>query len=181
MLDHHNLKVLEDDLGATNLKLFHLEYNFKELEKKKESFSTIDTLVIRNLAIPQDVDEYYSLVKKVLGQLNIEDFVPDEDIVKVERKGHLNGKLGSIFVKLSNESLKRKIMKKKKDLIDNAGPDDKKLKIMNFKDHEQILVENALRSVLSIMSNGHQYELNGNMPLVNKNADSETQDRNKQS
>ena len=167
---HDNLKVLEDDLGATKLKQFHLEYDLKELEKKKETFTTLDTIVIRNLAMPQDGDEG-SLVKKVLGQLNIEGFEPDEDIVKVERKGHLNGKPGSIFVKMSDESLKRKIMKKKKDLIDNAGPDDKKLKSMTFKNQEQILVENALRSVLSIMPNGHQYELNGNMRLVNKNVE----------
>ena len=50
-------------------------------------------------------------------------------------------------------------------------PVDKKLKIMNFKNQEQILVENALRSVLSIMPNGHQYELNGNMRLINKNVE----------
>ena len=52
---HDNLKVLEDDLGATKLKQFHLEYDLKELEKKKETFTTLDTIVIRNLAMPPEV------------------------------------------------------------------------------------------------------------------------------
>jgi hypothetical protein len=34
------------------------------------------------------------MVKEALAQLNIEDFVPEEDIKKVVRKGNRNGKLG---------------------------------------------------------------------------------------
>ena len=79
-----NVKVLEDDLGDTKLKLFHLEYEFKDLTKK-DTFSTTDSIVIRNLALPQHGDdEELHGIKEVLGQLQIEDFDPEQDIVKME-------------------------------------------------------------------------------------------------
>ena len=59
-------------------------------------------------------------------------------------------------------------MKKKKELLNSTDPELKKLKIMNFKTQEQILYENALRNVLSIVPNGNLYEINGNMRLVSK-------------
>jgi hypothetical protein len=161
-----DVKDLNEELGETKLKFYNLEYNFKEAEKKN-LFSPADTLVIRNLAIPQDGDDL-KVVKEDLAQLIIEDFDPDEDILEVERKGHLKGKLGSIFVKVQDEDLKRKIMKKKKELLNSTDPELKKLKIMNFKTQEQILYENALRNVLSIVPNGNLYEINGNMRLVSK-------------
>ena len=123
--------------------------------------------MIRNLPQHGDVDEV-SCVKEVLSKLQIEDFDLDEDLLRVERKGNSNGKLGSVFVKISNEELKQKIMKKKNDLKNNVDPEIKKLKIMNYKLQEQILFENALRSVLSKMPDGHLYELNGNMRVILK-------------
>ena len=163
-----NVKVLEDDLGESKLKLFHLEYEFKELAKK-DTFSTTDSIVIRNLALPQHGDgEELPGVKEVLGKLQVEDFDPEQDIVKIERKGQANGKLGSVFVKISDENIKRKIMKKKNELKNSGDPEIKKLKIMNFKLQEHILFENALRSVLSAIPGGNLYELNGNMRLVTK-------------
>ena len=173
------VKVLEDELGATKLKLFHMDYDLKELEKKNINFSPRNSIVIRNLTIPKDGDEH-SAVKRLLGQLDVEDFDPGEDILKVERKGQSNEKLGSVMVKLSDQALKSRIMKKKKDLTDNVGIDDKKLKIMNYKNQEQILFENALRSILSILPNGHLYEINGNVRLVAKNVEYEIQDKTKQ-
>ena len=107
-------------------------------------------------------------MKATLAQLVLDDFVPDEDVIKVERKGHLKGKPGSIFVKLTDEDKKQKTMKKKKELKNSLDPELKKLKIMNFKTQEQILHENALRNVLSIVPNGNLYEINGNMRLVSK-------------
>ena len=64
------------------------------------------------MPIPQLGDEV-SFVKKVLSQLQIDDLDLDED--EVERKGQLNGKIGSVFVKFSNEEAKKKIMKKKNE------------------------------------------------------------------
>ena len=84
------------------------------------------------------------------------------------------------MVKISDQALKSRIMKKKRDLNDNVGIDDKKLKIMNYKNQEQILFENALRSILSILPNGHQYEIYGNVRLVAKNVEQEIQDKSKQ-
>ena len=72
------------------------------------------------------------------------------------------------MVKICDENFKVKIMKNKKELKNHADEGLKKLKIMNFKSQEQILYENALRSVLSIMPNGDQYELNGTMRLVSR-------------
>ena len=51
------MKDLEDELGATKLKVCHLEYDFKEVEKKSEGFSPTDTIVIRNLGVLDDGDE----------------------------------------------------------------------------------------------------------------------------
>ena len=59
-------------------------------------------------------------------------------------------------------------MKKNKELASHSDHKFKDLKIMNYKTQEQILFENAIRSVLSVTSNGHLYELNGNMKLVTK-------------
>ena len=151
-----NVKLLEDELGEAKLKLFHLDYNLKELDKKCNTFSPSDSIVIRNLPLPQhgDVDEV-SCVKEVLSKLQIEDLDLDEDLLRVERKGNTNGKLGSVFVKISNEELKMRIIKKKNYLKNNVDPEIKKLKVMNYKLQEQILFENALRSVLSKMPDGH--------------------------
>ena len=104
----------------------------------------------------------------MLAQLNIEDFVPEDDIKKVVRKGNRNGKLGSIFVKISDESFKVRIMKSKKELKNHTNPELKKVKIMNFKTQEQIIFENALRNVLAIIPNGDQFELTGNMRLISR-------------
>ena len=59
-------------------------------------------------------------------------------------------------------------MKKKIDLKNNVDPEIKKLKVMNYKLQEQTLFENALRSVLSQLPDGHPYELNGNIRLIPK-------------
>ena len=160
------VKDLDNELSEAKHKLFKLEYDFEEFEKKEE-FSTRDTIVIRNLPVPDDGNEH-AVVKEALEQLQIEDFRPEEDIVNVTRKGNKNGKHGSLFVKISDENFKVKIMKKKKELLARSDPKIKDLKIMNYKSQEQILFENALRNVLSVTSNGHLYELNGNMRLVTK-------------
>ena len=166
---NQSVKGLEDELGEAKLKLFHLEYDFKEFDKKCKTFSPSDSIVIRSLPLPQlDDGDELPRIKEVLSQLQIDDFDLDEDLVRIERKGQGNGKLGSVFVKISNEELKRKIMKKKNELKNNVDPEVKKLKIMNYKLQEQILFKNALRNVLSLMPDGHLYELNGNMRLVQK-------------
>ena len=162
----NNLKDLENEVSETKHKLYKLEYNLKELENREE-FSTSDSIVIRNVPVPQDGDDRRA-VTDVLAQLNIEDFVPEDDIKKVIKKGNRNGKLGSIFVKISDEHFKVRIMKSKKELKNHADAELKKLKIMNFKTQEQILFENALRNVLAIIPNGDQFELNGNMRLISR-------------
>ena len=137
---------LETELSESKHKLFKLEYSFAELKQKDD----------------------HAVITKALAELHIEDFVPDDDVVKVLRKSNKNGKLGSLFVKLSDESFKVKIMKKKKELINHGDESLRKLKIMNYKSPEQILLENALRKVLSVMPDGDRYELNGNLHLVTK-------------
>ena len=117
--------------------------------------------------MPHDGDDH-RVVREALAQLSIEDFIPEEDIKKVVRKGNRNGKLGSVLVKICDENFKVKIMKNKKELKNHTDEEIKKLKIMNFKTQEQILYENALRSVLSVMPNGDHYELNGTMHLVSR-------------
>ena len=42
------------------------------------------------------------------------------------------------------------------------------MKSMNFKTQEQILLENAIRNLLSVTPNAVHYEFNGNMLLVPK-------------
>jgi hypothetical protein len=74
-----------------------------------------------------------------------------------------------VFVKIASLDLKKEIMKKKKELADKTSDDRKKLEIMNFKTQEQILFEIALRQgKSSVMPNGNQYELSGNMKLISK-------------
>ena len=90
-----------------------------------------------------------------------------EDLLRVERKGNISGGLGSVLVKLANDDLKKQIMKKKNAMLkSNTDPGIRNLKIMNYKAPEHIVFENALRNVLSLLPNGNQYELNGNMKLV---------------
>jgi hypothetical protein len=55
-----------------------------------------------------------------------------------------------------------KILKNKKELK-NLG--DEQLKFLNFETQEQILYENALRNVVSVIPNGKHYELNGRCSL----------------
>ena len=160
----NSVKEVEKELSETKYKFFKIEYDVKEIERKEE-FSTKDSIVIRNLEVPSDGDDQKA-VKEALAHLNVEDFRPEDDILKVVRRGHKNGKLGSIFVKLSNEDLKVKVMKVKKELKKHKDPKIKDLKIMNFKTQEQILLENALRNLLSVTPNGDRYEFNGNMRLI---------------
>ena len=94
--------------------------------------------------------------------------MPEEDVIKVERKGQRDGKLGSVFVKLPSEEFKVKVMKAKKELKNHENSKINVLKIMNFKTQEQILLENAIRNLLSVTPNAVNYEFNGNMRLVPK-------------
>ena len=163
-----NVNDLEEEVSTMKVKVFGLEYDFKEeLERKNDVFSPADSIVIRNLAVPGDGDELKA-VMKVLAKIDTEEFDAAKDIVKVERKGRQDDKLGSVFVKISDPQLKLEIMKKKKELKDKHEPELKQLKIMNYKTQEQIMLENALRSVLSVMPNGSRYELNGTMKLISK-------------
>ena len=163
----NTVKDLEEELGTAKVKVSNLEYEFVDVKTKTYAFSTDDTIIIRNLEVPEDGDEE-KVVKEVLSHISVKDFDPEEVVIRVERKGKRNDKLGTVFVKISNQGLKSEIMKKKKELADKPDDKLKRLKIMNFKNQEQILFENAPRQVLSIMPNGHQYELNGSMKLVTK-------------
>ena len=58
--------------------------------------------------------------------------------------------------------------KKKNHLRNHINSQARDLKIVNFKAQEQILFENALRSVLALVPNGDRYELNCNTRLVTK-------------
>ena len=74
--------------------------------------------MIRNVPVPQNGDDH-RVGKEALSQLNIVDFVPEDDVKKVIRKGNKDKKLGSFFFKLSDENLKVKIMKSKKELANH--------------------------------------------------------------
>ena len=91
------MKLIEDELGAANLKSFHLDYNLKEMDEKCNTFLPSDSIVIRNLPIPQQGDEVSC--GKMIDDL-------DEDLPKVEWKGQVNGKLGSVFLKFSIKEAK---------------------------------------------------------------------------
>ena len=159
------MRNLGEELDATKVKVSILDYNLKSADN--EDFLPTESIVIRNLEIPVDGDEL-CVVRDALAQINIEGFDTAEDILKVERKGNRNGKLGSVFVKISDKEAKKKIMKQKKELANKSDPKMKKLKIMNFKTQEQIIFENALRGLLALIPSGSNYELNGNMRLVTK-------------
>ena len=77
----NNVKDIENELSESKLKLIRLEYDFKEFEKKEE-FSTKDSIVIRNIPVPLDGDDH-RVVTEALSQLNIDDFVPEDDVKKV--------------------------------------------------------------------------------------------------
>ena len=148
----------------TKVKVYNLEYDVQKLN----GFSASDSIVIRNLKIPINGNDKEA-VEKALENIGIQEFEPKEDLLKVERKGNTAGKLGSVLVKFPNDDLKKKVMKKKNDMIQNsAEPGINKLKIMNYKAPEHIIFENALRNVLSLLPNANQYELNGNMKLVSR-------------
>ena len=160
-----NVKDLENDLTGTKVKVFNLEYDMKSLEK--EQFSSKDTIVNRNLAMPLDGNEEKKVIE-VLGHLALEEVDFEEDILAVERKGNSQGRLGSVLVKLVNGNIKKLIMKKKKVLLEHSNNEVREIKIVNYKPQEHIIFENALRSVLALVPNGERYELNGNMRLVTK-------------
>ena len=163
---NNTVKDITSELSETKHKLYKLEYDVKQLEEEGE-FLTKDSIVIRNVPVPSDGDEG-KVVKETLALLNIEDFEPEDDVIKVERKGHKNGKLGTVFVKLSNDDFKVKVMKTKRELANHEDSKFKDMKIMNFKTQEQIVLENALRNLLKLTQSGDNYEFNGNMRLVRK-------------
>ena len=53
---------------------------------KVKEFATSDTIVIRNLNVPEDGDDT-RLVNETLAKLAIEDFDAEDYVLKVERKG----------------------------------------------------------------------------------------------
>ena len=123
------VKDLEDNLLETKVKVYNLEYDVQKLN----GFSASDSIVIRNLEIPINGNDKEA-VEKALENIGIQEFEPKEDLLKVERKGNTAGKLGSVLVKFANDDLKKKVMKKKNDMIQNsAEPGINKLKIMNYK------------------------------------------------
>ena len=53
-----NVNGLEEEVSTMKVKVFGLEYDFKEeLERNNDVFSPADSIVIRNLAVPDDGDE----------------------------------------------------------------------------------------------------------------------------
>ena len=147
---NNTVKDITSELSETKHKLYKLEYDVKQLEEEGE-FLTKDSIVIRNVPVPSDGDEG-KVVKETLALLNIEDFEPEDDIIKVERKGHKNGKLGTVFVKLSNDDFKVKVMKTKRELANYEDSKFKDMEILNLKNQEQIVLENALRNLLETYS-----------------------------
>ena len=73
--------------------------------EKREEFSTKDSIVIRNVPVPQEGDDL-RIVTEVLAQLKMDNFLPEDDKRKVKRKGNINGKFGSNFVKLADKDFK---------------------------------------------------------------------------
>ena len=117
-----SVRNLGEELDATKVKvsiLDSLDYNLKSADN--EDFLPTDSIVIRNLDIPVDGDEL-CVVRDALAQINFDGFDPTEDILKVERKGTKNGKLGSGFVKLADKETKKKTMEKKKELASSSDP-----------------------------------------------------------
>ena len=74
-----NITDLDNDLTATKIKVFNLEYDMKE-------FTSRDSIVIRNLEMPADGDEKQKVIE-VLSNLELEGIELEEDIIAVERKG----------------------------------------------------------------------------------------------
>ena len=156
------VKHLEENLLETKVKVHNLEYEMNDMN----GFSTSDTIVIRNLDVPEDGNEK-AAVEKVLEDFQIEGFEPKEDLLQVvlEQKNTVST-LGSVLVKLTKKDFKKKIMKLKNNMIHKSlNPSIKKLKIMNYKAPETIVFENALRSVLALVPDGNSYKLNGNLNL----------------
>jgi hypothetical protein len=79
---NENVKVFEDDLGTTKLKLYHMEYDLK------------------------DGDEH-SVAKK--AQLNLEDFNPYKRNRKLRRKETRIESSAQLWLKFSMEHLKVKL------------------------------------------------------------------------
>ena len=59
----------------------------------------------------------------MLSQIKTEDFDPNEDIVRVVRKGKTHDKLGSVFVMIASQHLETEFMNKKKDLAEKTSDD----------------------------------------------------------
>ena len=72
------------------------------------------SLAIRNLPLPGSGEDDIQIVKAVLFEINAKDVNPEQDIVKVVRKGATNENPGTVFVELVSDEVRASVMKTKK-------------------------------------------------------------------
>ena len=96
---------------------------------------------------------------QILSDIDAEDL--SDAIVKVKRVGQSVVKPGTILVEIKTEDCKIKIMKAKKVLLKHSNLMKRKVKVRNMKSKEQMMHENNLYQLLSLLPNGDRFGLIG--------------------
>ena len=120
------------------------------------------SLAIRNLPLPGSGEDDLQIVKAVLFKINAKDVNPEQDIVKVVRKGATYENPGTVFVELVSDEVRASVMKTKKVLEHHQNPCLRKIIIKNMKSQQELKMDIAMNEMLRKLPGGENLYIANN-------------------
>ena len=145
-----------------------LSSNTERLERieaklgKPDDLAVPLSLAIRNLPPPESGEDDLQIVKAVLFEINAKDVNPEQDIVKVVRKGATQENPGTVFVELVSDEVRASVMKTKKVLEHHQNPCLRKIIIKNMKSQQELKMDIAMNEMLRKLPGGENLYIANN-------------------
>ena len=120
------------------------------------------SLAIRNLPLPGYGEDDLQIVKALLFEINAKDVNPEQDIVKVVRKGATGENSGTVMVELISDDVRASIMKTKKILENHENPCLRRVIIKNMKSQQELKMDIAVNEILRKLPGGENLYIANN-------------------
>ena len=127
------------------------------------------SLAIRGLPLPSPGVEDIDLVRQVVRLIRAPNVDPEQDVVKVVRRGAREQNGGTILAEIRSKEAKAAIMKTKKVLEQSENESLRRLIIKNALTDDQMKMNRAMNGVLKLIPGGPNYYIAGNGDVRTKN------------
>ena len=127
------------------------------------------SLAIRGLPLPSPGVEDIDLVRQVVRLIRAPSVDPEQDVVKVVRRGAREQNGGTILAEIRSKEAKAAIMKTKKVLEQSENESLRRLIIKNALTDDQMKMNRAMNGVLKLIPGGLNYYIAGNGDVRTKN------------